>query len=44
MVHMVEIFEIAFGTLWKSNRRSWMRRAEEVKLHLPKTSGMIYML
>ena len=43
LVHMVEIFEIARGTSWKSRRRSWIRNGEEVKLYLPKTSEMIYM-
>jgi len=40
---MVERIEIAYGTSWKSRRRSWMRKAEEVELYLPKTSEMIYM-
>jgi len=30
---MVEIFEIADGTSWKSRRRSWMRKGEEVELY-----------
>jgi len=40
---MVEIFEIACGTAWKSRRRSRIRNGEEVELYLPKTSEMIYM-
>jgi hypothetical protein len=40
---MVEIFEIACGTSWKSRRMSWIRNGEEVELYLPKTSEMIYM-
>jgi hypothetical protein len=40
---MIEIFEIACGTSWKSRRRSWIRSGEEVELYLPKTSEMIYM-
>jgi hypothetical protein len=42
-VHMVEIFEIACGTSWKSRRRSWIRNSEEVELYLPKTSEIIHM-
>jgi hypothetical protein len=40
---MVQIFEIAYGTSWKSRRRSWIRNGEKVELYLPKTSQMIYM-
>jgi len=40
---MVEIFEIACGTSWKSRRGSWIRNGEEVELYLPKTSDMIHM-
>jgi len=40
---MVEIFEIAYSRSWKSRRRSWIRKGEEVELYLPKTSEMIYM-
>jgi len=40
---MVEIIEIAYGTSWKSRRRSWIRNGEEVVLYLPKTSEMFYM-
>jgi len=43
LVHMVEIFEIACGTSWKSRRRSSIRNGEEVELYLPKTSEMIHM-
>jgi len=32
---MVEIFEIAYGTLWKMRRRSWLRKVEEVELYIP---------
>jgi len=42
LVHMVEIFEIAYGASWKSRRRSWMWIGEEVELYLPKISEMIY--
>jgi len=30
---MVEIFEIAYGTAWKSRGRSWMKKGDEVKLY-----------
>jgi len=40
---MVEIFEIACGTSWKSRRRSWIRNGEEVELYLPRTSEIIHM-
>jgi len=32
LVHMVEIFEIAYGTWLKLRRRSWMRNGEDVEL------------
>jgi len=41
---MVEMFEIAYGASWKLRRRSWIRKAEEVELYLPKICEMIYML
>ena len=40
---MVEMVEIAYGTSWKSRRKSWIRNREEDELYLPKTSEMIYM-
>jgi hypothetical protein len=40
---MVEIFEIACGTLWKLRRRSWIRNGEGVEQYLPETSEVIYM-
>jgi len=40
---MVEIFEIAWGASWKSRRRSWIGKGEEVELYLPKIIEMIYM-
>jgi len=43
LMHMVEIFQIACGTSWRSRRRSCIRNGEEVELSLPKTSEMIYM-
>jgi len=43
LVHMVAIFEMAYGMPWKSRRRSWIKNAEEVELYLSKTSEMIYM-
>jgi len=43
LVHMVETFEIACGTSWKSRRRSWIRNGEELELYLPKTSEIIHM-
>jgi len=43
LVPMVEIIEIAYGMSWKSRRRGWMRKGEELELYLPKTSEMIYM-
>jgi len=30
---MIEIFEIAYGMSWKSRRRSWMKKGEEVELY-----------
>jgi len=30
---MVEIFEIDYGTSWKSKRRSWIRNGEELELY-----------
>jgi len=30
LVHTVEIIEFAYSTSWKSRRRSWMRKGEEV--------------
>jgi len=39
---MVEIIEIAYGTLWKSRVRSWIMKGEDVKLYLPKTREIIY--
>jgi len=44
LVHMVEIFGISCGMSWKSRGRSWIRNGEEVKLYLPKTSEIIYLL
>jgi hypothetical protein len=44
LVYTVQIFEIAYGRSWKSRRRSWLRNGEEVKLYLPKTNEMLYML
>jgi len=29
---MVEIVKIAFDRSWKSRRRSWVRKAEEVRI------------
>jgi len=43
LVHMVQIFEIAYGTSCESRRWSWMRKGEEVELYQSKTSEMIYM-
>ena len=43
LAHMVEIIEIGYGTSWKSRRRCWMRRGEEVELYLLETGEMIYM-
>jgi hypothetical protein len=40
---MVEIIEIAYGTLWNSRRRSWIREGEEVELYLPQRSEIRYM-
>ena len=33
LVHMLEIFKFAYGTSWKSGRKSWMRKGEEVGLN-----------
>jgi hypothetical protein len=43
-VNLVEVMEIAYGTSWNWRRRSWIRKGDEVKLYLPNTSEMIYML
>jgi len=43
LMHMVVIFEIAYGMSWKSRRRTWMRKGEEDELYLPKTSEIIYL-
>jgi len=43
LVHMVEIFDIAYGMSWKSRRRSWIRNGEEVELYLPQPSQLFYM-
>jgi hypothetical protein len=40
---MVEIVEFAYGMLWTSQSRHWIRNGEEVELYLPKPSEMIYM-
>jgi len=40
---MIETFDIAYGASWKSRRKSWIRKGEEVELYLPKISGMIHM-
>ena len=37
LVHMVEIFEIAYGTSWKLRRMSWIIKGEEFELYLPNT-------
>jgi len=42
LVHTVEIVDIVYGISWKSRRMSGMRRDQEVKLYLPKTSEIIY--
>jgi hypothetical protein len=41
---MVERIDIAYDASWKSRRRSWIRKAEEVEQYLPKTSEMMYLL
>jgi hypothetical protein len=33
IVQMVEILKIAYGTTWKSKRRSWIKMGEEVGLY-----------
>jgi len=33
LVHIVEIFTIAYGMSWKLRRTSWMRKGDEVKLY-----------
>jgi len=43
LVHMFQIFEIAYGMSWKLRRRSWMRKGKEVEQYLPKTGEIIYM-
>ena len=43
LVHIVKIVINAYGTSWKSRRRSWIRKVEEVRLYKSKTSGWIYM-
>jgi hypothetical protein len=37
---MVETFEIAYGTSWKSRRRSWIRKGEEVELFNQQKTGL----
>jgi len=41
---MVEIIKIADATSWKSKRRSWIWKVEEVGVYESITSGKIYML
>jgi len=43
LVRMVEIFQSAYGTSWKSKRRSWIRNGEEVELYSPQTNEMNHM-
>ena len=33
LVHMVDIFKITYGRLWKSRRRNWIRQSENVGLY-----------
>jgi hypothetical protein len=42
--HMAVMFDITNRTSWKLKRRSWIKKNEEVKQYLPKTSEMIYMM
>ena len=43
LVHMVQKLKIAYGRSWKSRRMSWMRKGEEVRLNISKTSVQICM-
>jgi hypothetical protein len=43
LVHMVQIFDIAYGMSWKSRWRSWIMNGEEVEQYFWKTSEMIIM-
>jgi len=38
VVHKVKIFTVDDGRSWKSRRRSWMRKNEEVELYISKTT------
>jgi hypothetical protein len=38
---MVQILKIAYGTSWKSRKRSWIRTGEEVGLYKSKIGGNI---
>jgi len=41
--HMVEILKMAYGMSWKSQRISWMRKGEELKLNISRTRVWICM-
>jgi len=43
LVHIVEKLKIAYGRSWKSQRMSWMRKGEEVRLNISKTRVCIFM-
>jgi hypothetical protein len=43
LVHMLEVFEIAYALSRKLRRRSWVRNGGEGEQYLPKPTKMIYM-
>jgi len=43
LMHLVEMFGIAYGASWKLRRRSWIGKSEEVELYLATLSEMINM-
>jgi hypothetical protein len=44
LLHMVEIFKIAYGTSWKSRKMGWKRKGQEVGLYMSKISYWVCML
>jgi len=34
LIYIVDIWKIVYGISWKSKRRSWIRKAEEVELYI----------
>jgi len=44
MVHQGDSLKFGNGRSWTLRNRSWMRKSEEVGLHITITGGWIYML